>query len=809
MSDQPAAKETQEVVRRWRPSWLLVVGICLILAAVGHYFRTAYRPALVPLIGNDPDPIEIAPDFQEVDTLAAGRGELAGCNVLLVTIDTTRADRLGCYGNEAIETPTLDSLARQGVIFSQATATAPTTLPSHSSILTGLYPQHHGVMANGLYRLADEHQTLAETLAENGYTTGAVVSAYVLDSRFGAGQGFASYDDDLSDCEEPPLFLYKERKAQPTTRRAIAWLRAAADDLFFLWVHYFDPHAIYEPPTPYAEQYESNRYDGEIAYVDNELGKLIAAVDELGLTDRTLVVAVGDHGDSLGQHNELTHAFLTYEATLRVPLIMRCGQRLGGGVHVSRRVSQVDIVPTIHSLLGLDPPQRTDGVDLTAEIPQSRPIFAETRHGMAIFGWAALLAVYQGAHKYIYGPEPELFDLSKDPNELKSLIDSRPDRAAALKEKLAGFFGTDLDMTEAAQPTEQLDYEALQKLEALGYVGVGATDIPVPSERLNPQDMMPALHVIERIMYTPDFMDDIEGKISQLTKVTEDFPNFHAGFRFLADLYRLTGQPDKAVKNYARALEMCRDPTTLYGIALANLALDKQAEAQRCLREIVTKYPDHLPAQYFLGMLAGQARDYTAAIEHFRYVFEVDPEFVQAGMQPCALQLLQAYALAGRTAELPGILQPKLEADPRLSNVRAALAGYHANQQEYAQAEALLREGVDITGEDPAVVTSLAKFLVGCPNPEFRRTYEGVAMMERLCERTGYQQPELLLSLSVVYSMARRMDEAIAVAQKVKAIAAKEGNPAAVQAAQRLLDQLRKAKATGETPAPPMPMGEQ
>ena len=801
---QSPAAPAQKAGRR-RVSWRLVVGILLILAAVAHYLKTGYQLRPPVVIGHNPSPIEIPPDLPEVDSLSVEPGEFAGSNVLLVTFDTTRADRVGCYGNEAIKTPTLDRLAREGVIFSKATATAPTTVPAHASIITGLYPEHHGAYVNGSFRLTDEHQTLAETLADKGYATGAVISAFVLDSRFGLDQGFDRYDDDLSDCEEPPIFLYKESKADRTTQRAIEWLRGATEKPFFYWVHYFDPHALYEPPSPYAEQYAGNPYDGEIAFVDAQLGKLVDVLDELGITDRTLVVVMGDHGDSLGQHNELTHAFLTYEATLRVPFVMRCGQRLGGGVHVSRRVSQVDVVPTLHSLLGLEAPPRTDGIDLTQEIPEARPIIAETRHGLLAFGWGVQLAVYVGDDKYIYGPKPALYDLSQDRDELNNIIDSRPERAEELKQELVNLFGPDLDMTEVAQPTETLSMADRQKLEAMGYVVPEGGSLPPPAERADPEGMMPAMHVVEQIMYTPDVLEDVENRIERLEKVTRQYTDFHPAFRFLADLYRANHQPEEALKNYGRCLEVCRDVPTLYGMALANLALDKPDVAKQYLTEIVAKYPAHLNARICLGVRAGEAADYDVAIDHFRRVLDIEPGFVQPGMQPCALQLVQAYVAAGRGEELPGILAPKLEARPESAHVRAALARYYANNSDFAKAEQLLREGVAIAPGDHGAVSNLAMFLVGCPDPQFRKVYEGLAMMEDLCEKTGYREPELLSSLSLLYSMAFRIDEAIAMAERAKSLAAKEGNPGLVQGIERLLERLRTAKATGAPPTGPMP----
>lgn len=779
----------------------------MVLVAGALYAIMAYWPRGSSSVAFDPDLVRTASDSREVDTLVLERGALAGGNVLLVTLDTTRADRLGCYGNEDIQTPTLDRLAREGVVFSQAVAASPTTLPSHASILTGLYACHHGARVNGLYRLGDSHKTLAEVLAENGYTTGALISAYVLDSCFGLDQGFQHYDDDLSDGEEPPLFGYEERKADKTTERAIRWLRGVAGKPFFLWVHYFDPHAVYQPPSPYAEQYRNSPYDGEIAFVDAEFGRLIDTVEELGLSDRTLVVVVGDHGESLGQHSELTHGYLLYESSLRVPLIMRCGQRLGNGVHVRRRVSHVDLMPTILSLLGLDPPQRHDGVDLTVREQQPCPIQAETLYSLLFHGWAALLAVYDGPYKYIHGPVPELYDISQDPHESTNLAESRPELAATLRETLAGLFGPDLDVTAVAQPTKTLSMAELTKLQALGYVGTAA-NIPPPASRPNPKDMMPTLNLVDGVVRTPDPSLTIPDKIERLEQIVEAHPDFHPAWRYLGDLCRLAGRAARAEEAYQRCVELCPDPTTLWGLALTKGRQGKTRAAEALFREIVSRYPDYLNARHALGVLAGQARRYDEAVKHFERVLDLDPDFVQDGMQPCAAELVQTYLAAGRADELPGVLQPRLEANPRSVNLRGALATYYLSQRQYAKAEALLRAGVALMPDDRATIGNLALFLVTSPDPQTRRLREGYALMERLCEKSAYSDPESLKLLSGLYTVGGRLAEAAAIAEKAKDLATQAGKHSLAEELAELLEKLEKAMKAGRAPAPSPPGGD-
>jgi len=330
MPDEQRA-ESEDPARGGRGTWgrvrwllgLAMVCTAAVLAAAWYIpgLREWWSVSVI-----DPLPIRIPPELTEAEVLPAGPGALSGCNLLLVTLDTTRADRIGCYGHDGIETPTLDGLAREGVLFSRAVTPVPLTTPAHSSILTGLYPYRHGVRTNGPFRLSETQETLAEILAARGYATGAMISAFVLDARFGLAQGFDDYEDDMGvdeagdgeeeDQDQDKLGLdadrriwinIPERPAERTTELAIAWLSEHQAERFFLWVHYFDPHTPYEPPSPYDKQYAKIPYDGEIAFVDRQFADLLGVLEELGLTDDTLVVVAGDHGQGLGQHGEQAH----------------------------------------------------------------------------------------------------------------------------------------------------------------------------------------------------------------------------------------------------------------------------------------------------------------------------------------------------------------------------------------------------------------------------------------------------------------------------------------------------------------------
>jgi arylsulfatase A-like enzyme len=309
-------------------------------------------------------------------------GGAAGMNVLVVTVDTLRADRLGCYGHAGARTPTIDGLAGNWLRFERATTVSPITLPSHASIFTGLEVPNHGVRHNGTFRLSPDHTTLAERFSAAGYDTAAFVSAYVLERRFGLSQGFDKYDDRF-DAHDPGPGSYPERPADRVTDRVIERLDSrgrASDRPFFAWIHYFDPHGPYEPPAPFDESFAEAPYDGEVAFVDRELGRLLRALDT---HEETLVVFTSDHGEGLGDHGEVTHADLIYDSTMRVPLIISNPRLFPGGEVVHDRLAAtIDVVPTVVALVGL--PGATgassplDGVDLAAAPDDDRAVYLET-----------------------------------------------------------------------------------------------------------------------------------------------------------------------------------------------------------------------------------------------------------------------------------------------------------------------------------------------------------------------------------------------------------------------------------------------
>ena len=405
---------------------------------------------------------------------------------MLVSIDTLRADALGAYGNRTAATPWIDRLAREGVRFDRAHAHNVVTFPSHSNILSGRLPLQHGVRDNSGYRYPAGEPTLATELKKAGWRTGAFVSAFVLDSRFGLSAGFDTYDDRLGGAETSAerAFLVPERRGAYTVAAALRWLAAERGARTFSFVHLYEPHFPYEPPPPFDERFRSDPYHGEVAAADAALEPLLRPILEKGAAARTLVVLTSDHGESLGEHGEMTHGVFAYEATLRVPLVLWAPGILPAGRTIETAVRHVDIMPTILDALGRAAPEGLAGRSLLPLVARERgepaPVYFEALSASLNQGWAPLRGVIKGGLKYVDLPLPELFDLNSDPTEAKNLVATRPEDLEVLRALLGRFRADDRGSSRRSESAA-----TLEKLRALGYVGGGAA---VVKERYTEED---------------------------------------------------------------------------------------------------------------------------------------------------------------------------------------------------------------------------------------------------------------------------------------------------------------------------------
>jgi arylsulfatase A-like enzyme/Flp pilus assembly protein TadD len=466
--------------------------------------------------------------------VAASLG-LAGCarkplappvarNLVLVTIDTLRADRVGCYGNATVETPHLDALARDGAMAPEASAQVPLTRPSHLTILTGLYPSEHGIRDNVSPALDESIPTLPRILKGAGFTTGGFVSSVVLASQSGLARGFDVYSDKFEIGPNDARFLNTiQRRGDLPTGEAIAWLQGQKDHRFFLWLHLYDPHEPYEPPEPYASRYRDRPYDGEVAFADDLVGRLDAALGALGVRDETLVAVTSDHGEGLGEHGESVHGFFVYQTTLRVPLVLR-GPGIPRGTRLPVTARSVDLVPTLLDFVGVASPGHLSGRDLApalrgAERPAEEASYAESLLPLIHYGWSDLRALREGRWKYIQAPRPELYDLLSDPGEAHDLARGEPSRVQAFRTAMDKRLEAERSLASRATNAAAVPEDLLEKLGALGYVGAGAA--PGEGETgADPKDKIEDFKVLNSLVR--------EGIVALREK---DYPKSVASFR--------------------------------------------------------------------------------------------------------------------------------------------------------------------------------------------------------------------------------------------------------------------------------------
>jgi len=482
--------------------------------------------------------------------------------VVFITLDTTRADRLGCYGYDEAQTPHLDALAAEGALFEQAVSSIPTTLPSHSTMFTGKYPIDHGVRYNIVFRLGADATTLAEVLSDAGFATAAFPASFILASRFGLSQGFQTWSEppksDLAHAGSPGTSL---RPADEGVDLAIDWLQQQGDRKTFLWLHFYDPHAPYTPPFPYASRFRDRPYDGEIAYVDEQFGRLLSYLRSTPEWERTLVVVVGDHGEGLHEHSERFHSSLVYETTQHVPLIVRAPGAVA--TRVAEPVGLVDLMPTVLDLVGLDAPSGLRGISLAPALrgrqPARRALYFESVAGALNYGWDELRGVRRGRFKLIDSKEPELFDLERDPDEQTNLaaLDSEQARLQDLRNALAQLDQEAGGASAEAALEAVLDPATEALLASLGYTGGGA-DGSSAADAPQPRDLI-----------------DMEGELlaAQAASGARDWP---------------------VVEKLAEYI-LSRDPTNrwaLHNSASALIALGRLKEAQDRAAEQVRHYPD-------------------------------------------------------------------------------------------------------------------------------------------------------------------------------------------------------------------------
>ncbi len=562
------------------------------------------------------------------------RGEAAPPRrVVLVTIDTLRADHLGAYGSTKKLTPTLDALAAEGTVFEKTTGTIPLTGPAHAGILTGRYPLVNGFRNNGTAVLSPDETLLQERLRALGFRTAAVVSCLVLASHFGFSQGFdLYYDEDITSQLGKGLW-FEERKADKTVDRTLRWVEAEKERPFFLWMHLFDPHHPYDPPGADLNSPVEPRYEEEIRFADRELGRFFTELRRLNLWDDTMVIVAGDHGESLGEHNERFHGVFTYEATMHVPLLVR----LPGsprGHRVADQASLLDIAPTVLAALGQPVPSEMQGVSLVdavrgrGRVP-ARSSYLESIYGSTSYGWAEVQSIRTPRWKFIELPTPELYDLDSDPGEKKNLAVSEPARAAEVREELKRLHGSLEGMKRTDVTTAAMDDEMRERLLSLGYIAGTESKL----RKGNPRDPKEVVETAEGITFAGKLrqakMTDASERV--LREVLRLDPENKMGLVQFARLLAQTDRLDEGVAALRRAITIYPDSEELYrSLGWMLIRNNRMSEAIALFSEGLQQMPASASLMYVYGYANFRAGNWARALESLGESLKLNPNEAKA-----------------------------------------------------------------------------------------------------------------------------------------------------------------------------------
>jgi choline-sulfatase len=699
------------------PGLVLVFAVLAVLALLGGgagYLLLRRRPAPEPggLMGSGPPPQD----------------------VVLITIDTLRADALGFYGNRRVETPHLDALAGEGLVFESAHASNVVTLPSHTNILTGLYPYQHGVRENAGFRLHARFPTLATLLSARGHATGAFVAAFPLDSRYGLNRGFDVYDDRYPPSPSPYDFELQERPGTEVVALARQWYEKERGRKRFLWVHLYDPHAPYRPPPPFAERYASEPYLGEVAATDAALSPLLQLIREQGKR-RTLVIVTADHGEALGDHGEQTHGLFTYESTLRVPLLLWCPGRIPPG-RTARPARHVDILPTVLELVGAPLPDGLPGRSLlSAPSPGAEDVtYFESLSASLNRGWAPLTGVVSGGLKYVDLPIPELYDLKSDPDEKHNLVEERRDAVRKLKSLLP--------VGIAASPRATAGEEA-RRLLALGYLSGSANHSGPYTAADDPKTLIGLDSRMHRVV---DLYQRGEAAAATVLarEILRERPTMATGYEFLAFLLQQAGRDLEAARVLQTAIQRGLASEDMRSrLALILCGAGRPAEAVEVLKPLSkSEDPD---TQNTIGIaLADQGRT-REALAVFDAILQKSPNNAVAH-QNIGIALLKTGDAAGAldrfhralkiNEKLPRALNAMGVAQAQLKDPDGALASWsRAVELDPKQFDALLNLGVLAAqrGQASLAREALRRFIATAPPGLYSRDlWQARRMLEGL-----------------------------------------------------------------------------
>lgn len=690
-----------------------------------------------------------------------------GRNVLLITLDTTRADHLPMYGYTKVRTPNLDALASSGFVFEDAISHAPITLTSHASILTGRLPIAHGVHDNSGYFLALKVKTLAEVLKDNGYSTGAFVSAFILDSRRQLNQGFDTYNDYFGGRENEDINPREiQRRGEDTEIEASNWLEKQSGKKWFLWVHFYDPHDPYNPPEPYRTEYAERPYDGEIAYTDEVVGKLLQKVDSIGAGNNTVIVLTADHGESLGEHREETHAMFLYNSTQHVPLIIRVpGTR-------SRRISgivrHIDLAPTILDFLGLQPPAEMQGASLTPVIngreKNNRGAFAESRYADIHYGWSPLQSLTIDQYKYIDAPHPELYEWKKDREEKKNLIQKKATVAKVLKERLQDIVAK--DSSGETQAPQKVDADTEERLRSLGYVS-GSAPATSESRKIDPKDKIEQAVAVQQAsgLLTAG---DSNGALRYLVPVLKTDPEILEAHYIAGIAYANTGQYPQAIDEFLKTIRIQPDHiVAMYNLGYAYEITGDLKSAEYWFKKILQYDPNHLSALSKLAVVYRQMNEPQQAIPYIQKALELYDKSIRNTSSEKSLasmysSVAELYFVGGDLQRALASLVKAEQLDPQKAMVHYNMALMFEAAGDNNRAMQEYQKETELNPSSYQAFYNLGALYMEAGNPgEAARCFEQVT---RLTPR----DPRGFVALAAVYRKLGRTAEAQQILESLK-----------------------------------------
>ncbi len=593
----------------------------------GFFFILCFTAGCLSGKGLQPGKEKAAPYQSHIELQHLKQPDIHKPHIILITIDTLRADHLSCYQYQGIKTSHIDHLAKEGTIFEHAYTSTPITLPAHASILTGLYPQAHGVYNNATYFLNPSTVTLPEVLKDDGYKTAAFVSAYVLHSRYGLNQGFQVYNDFLPMAKNGVKSLhnlYDERKAEQTTILALEWLSENRDKPCFLWIHYFEPHAPYLPPEEFKLAYISEPYDGEIAYVDHCIGLLIKGVRDMNIYDHTAFILTSDHGEGLGEHEEMTHGVFLYDSTLHVPLIIRLPGITNRSIPALCR--NIDIFPTIMDYCGLPCPDNVQGMSLLPLMLGEKKdlgleILIESRYASENFGWANLSGIRSKEWKYINAPTPELYHLTIDPTESNNVWKSLPEIARQQEQMWQRIYANIEGQKEFDSQAIPLTPQVREQMRSLGYVWSYSS----ADKQIDPKEMAPVLEKLDKgvIYYTMGKYDEAIRELTELLRLNPEnaMAHFHLGRALFLkqNIAQAKVHFIKVTQLYPRHIDAYNYLGYIYS------DLNDLKEAEKAFLQILELNPGFSDGHYNLGVLYYKQGDFQRSMEEFKQATQINP----------------------------------------------------------------------------------------------------------------------------------------------------------------------------------------